>query len=308
MPGIGVILNPHSKRYRKNPEKLKRMGFIIGDKGDFVPTKDLSDIRVVAEEFKKKEIDILALSGGDGTNHRTLTTFIEVYGKKPLPKITFLRGGTLNTIAFSCGISGSPEKILANLLYKYHEDEPFETTEIDIMKINGTYGFLWGVGLIYRFMEEYYRNGIPSPLQAAWILAKSIGSAAINGPFACRLFERIDAEVMIDGKGWPFKNYSAIFAGSVEYLGLGFRVFYLAPEPRQFHAIGFSLPPRSVLRYVPHMLIGRPSGCPDLVENSSSEMVVKLSKPQGYTIDGDMHPPTDRFTIRTGPRLTVIVK
>src|SRR3989338_4056966 len=151
MPGIGVVLNPHSKRYRKNPAKLKRMGFIVGNKGNFAPTNDLHDIRRVAEEFKKNEIDILALSGGDGTNHRTLTTFIEVYGDQPLPKVTLLRGGTLNTLAFSCGILGSPEKILSNLLYKYHEDEPFETTEIDIMNINGHYGFIWGLGVIYNF-------------------------------------------------------------------------------------------------------------------------------------------------------------
>jgi diacylglycerol kinase family enzyme len=308
MPGIGVVLNPHSKRYRKNPEKLKRMGFIVGDKGSFAPTNNLHDIRRVAEEFKAKEIDILALSGGDGTNHVTLTTFIQVYGDQPLPKITFLRGGTLNTIAFACGIFGSPEKVLANLLYKYHEDEPFETTEIDIMNINGKYGFIWGAGVIYNFMQAYYQHGIPSPAWAAWTLARSIGSAMINGPFACRMFERMDAEVTVDGKKWPFKNYSAIFAGSIEYLGLGFRVFYLAREPRKFHAISFSLPPRNVLRYVPLMFLGRPSGCPDLIEMPASEMIVQLAEPKGYTIDGDMHPPTDRFVIRTGPRLTVIVR
>ena len=308
MGGIGVVLNPHSKRYRKNPEKLKRMGFIVGDKGSFAPTNNLHDIRRVAEEFKAKEIDILALSGGDGTNHVTLTTFIQVYGDKPLPKITFLRGGTLNTIAFACGIFGSPEKVLANLLYKYHEDEPFETTEIDIMNINGKYGFIWGCGVIYNFMQAYYKHGIPSPAWAAWTLSKSIGSALIHGPFACQMFERMDAEVRVDGNVWPFKNYSAIFAGSIEYLGLWFRVFYLAREPRRFHSIGFSLAPRGILPYLPKLFLGRPSGCPDLIGLPASEMIVQLAEPKGFIIDGDMHPPVDRFEIRTGPRLTVIVR
>ncbi len=308
MPGIGVVLNPHSKRYRKHPEKMKRMGFIVGDKGTFAPTNNLHDIRRVAEEFKKKEIDILALSGGDGTNHVTLTSFIEVYGDQPLPRITFLRGGTLNTIAFACGILGSPEKILANLLYKYHEDEPFETTEIDIMKINGKYGFIWGCGVIYNWMEAYYKLGHPSPAQAAWTLVHSVGSALINGPFASKMFERFDGEVTVNGRKWPFRNYSAIYSGSIEYLGLGFRVFYLARESQRFHAVGFSLPPRSVLPYVPLMFLGRPSGCPDLVENEASEMIVRLAEPKPYTIDGDMHPATDLFEITSGPRLTIIVR
>ncbi|MBI2066972.1 MAG: hypothetical protein HYW02_02080 [Deltaproteobacteria bacterium] len=308
MPGIGIVLNPHSKRYRKNPEKLKRMGFIVGERGNFAPTNNDLDIRRVAEEFKRKEIDILAITGGDGTNHVTLTTFIQVYGDQPLPKITFLRGGTLNTIAFGCGIYGAPEKILTNLLYKYHEDEPFEQTEIDIMNINGKYGFIWGCGVIDRFMNAYYRGGIPSPTQAAGTLFKSIGSALVNGPFACKMFERMDAEVQVDGERWPFKNYSAIYAGSLEYLGLAFRVFYKAVEPRRFHAVGFSLPPRNVLAYVPRMFLGKRSGCPDLVENSCAEMVIRLSEPVGYTIDGDLHPPTNQFHLKLGPRLKVIVR
>lgn len=308
MPGIGVILNPHSKRYRKNPEKMKRMGFIVGNKGNVASTTDLHDIRRVAEEFLKNEIDILALSGGDGTNHRTLTTFLQVYGETPLPRIAFLKGGTLNTTAFSCGIYGSPEKILSNLLYKYHEEEPFETTELDIMNINGQYGFVWGLGVIYNFMAAYYRQGNLSPLQAAWTLARSIGSALVNGPFACKMFEKVNAQITVDGQIWPLKNYSAIFAGSIQFLGLAFRVFYLSNEPRRFHAIGFSLMPRSVLPYVPAMFLGRPSGCPHLVEKAASEMIVQLEQPRSFTIDGDMHPPADKFRITAGPRLKVIVK
>ncbi len=308
MPGIGVVLNPHSKRYKKNPEKLKRMGFIVGDKGSCESTKDLHDIRRVAEEFKEKQIDILALSGGDGTNHKTLTTFIQVYGEVPLPKVTFLRGGTLNTVAFSCGIYGTPEKILSNLLYKYHEDEPFETKEVEMMKVNDSYGFIWGLGVIYNFMDAYYKQGSPSPAQAAWTLARSIGSAITNGPFACKMFERMDGNVTVNGQAWPFKNYSAIYAGSIEYLGLSFRVFYLAHDRGKFHAIGFSLSPRNVLRYVPLMFLGRPSGCPDLMEAAATEMIVQLAEPKPYTIDGDMYPPIDRFVITPGPRLTVIVK
>jgi diacylglycerol kinase family enzyme len=284
------------------------MGFIVGDKGNFAATKDLSDIRRVAEEFRDRDIDILALSGGDGTNHVTLTNFIEVYGDKPLPKITFLRGGTLNTIAYSCGIFGPSEKILANLLFKYHEDEPFETTEVDIMKINEQYGFIWGMGVIYNFMHAYYHGGVPSPMRAGMTLVNAIGSAIINGPFACKMFERFDANVTVDGNPWPFKNYSALYCGSIPYLGLNFKTFYLAPEPRRFHAIGFSLPPRNVLRFVPAMFLGRPSGCPDLVEQAVSNMVIQFNQPMPYTIDGDLHAPADRIELSVGPRLTVIVK
>jgi len=305
MPGIGIILNPHSKKHKLDPDRMQKMAFIVGDKGSCKETHDLGDLRRVAEEFKTRGVEILGIGGGDGTNHVVLTEFIKVYGEKPLPKITFLRGGTLNTLAAACDIKGSPEDILSNLIYKYHEDIPFETKEVDIMEINGEYGFIFGTGVICRFMKAYY-GGTPSPLWAAWTLTHAISSALVNGPFAMKLFERYDAQVTVDGKEWPFKNYSAIYAGSVDRLGLNFRVFHYSEEPGLFHAVCFSLPPRNILRHVPRMFVGKHPDCDDMIEQPSREMVMKFEEPQDYTIDGDILPPVHEIRVRTGPRLKII--
>ncbi|MFO1520231.1 MAG: diacylglycerol kinase family protein [bacterium] len=306
MAGIGIILNPHSKKHKIDPDRMKRMSFIVGDKGSCKETSDLGDLRRVAEEFKTRGVEILGIGGGDGTNHVVLTTLIKVYGEKPLPKITFLRGGTLNTLAEASGIKGSPEKILSNLIYKYHEDQEFKIKEIDIMEINGEYGFIFGTGVIVRFMKAYY-EGIPSPPRAAWTLTHSIASAIVNGPFARKMFDRYDAEVKVDGAPWAFKNYSALYAGSVDRLGLNFRVFYHSETPSKFHAIGFSLPPRNVLRHVPNMFLGKPSTSEDILQQAAEEMTMRFNEPQEYTIDGDIMPATTEITVKTGPRLKVVV-
>jgi len=308
MSGIGIVLNPHSKKHLKDPDKMTQLAFIVGDRGSCQATDDLQDLRRVAEQFKTRDIDILAIGGGDGTNHVTLSTFIEVYGEKPLPQFTFLRGGTMNTLANACGIKGAPEKILSNLIYKYHEGEAFKTTEMDLMQINGKYGFIFGVGVIFRFMEAYYGGGSASPPQAAFTLAHSIISAMMNGKFARKMFARFDAEVWIDGKKWPFANWSAVYAGSIPFLGLKFKVFHYAEEFRKFHAIGFSLPPRNVLRHVPRMFVGKPPRCEDLVEAPAQEMRIEFAEPMPYTIDGDMLPPEKSIIVKTGPRLKILVK
>lgn len=308
MSGIGVVLNPFSKAHKKDPAKSKRMAFIVGDKASCKETEDLSDLRRVTDEFKTRDIDVLAISGGDGTNHCTLTTFIQVYGDKPLPKIAFLRGGTLNTVASTCGIRGSSETLLSHLLVKYHEDIPFETTQVMLTKINEQYGFIFGVGVIYNFMEAYYKFGDPSPTHATGTLVRAITSAIGNGPFARKMFERFDADVTINHTRWPYANYSAIYTGSINQLGLNFKTYYLVDQyPNQFHAIGFSLPPRNVLPYLPLMYLGKPSGCPNLLEGPASEMTIQLKKPLPYTIDGDMKTPCDSFHVSSGPKLTVIV-
>jgi len=306
MSGIGVVLNPHSKRYRRLPQRLDQMAFIVGEQGHFRATQSLADLESVARQFRDKQIDVLALSGGDGTNHKTLTTFIKVYGDQPLPKIAFLLGGTLNTVAVSCGIRGTPEKLLMKLIYQYHEGEPFKTKAIRPACINGSYGFIWGCGVIFRFMDAYYSHGQPSPLHAAWTLTRTIASALVNGRFASELFRRFDAEVTVDGKRWPYANYNAIYAGAIKRLGLGFKVFYLIEEQNPFHIVAFSLPPRNVLRYVPKMFMGKPSGCPDLLEEGSREVKITLKEPQAYMIDGDMYGPTDSFLITPGPELQII--
>ena len=307
MSGIGVVLNPHSKRYKQAPHLLSRMAFIVGERGHFKATHNLEDLEQVAQQFRDKGIEILAMSGGDGTLHQTISVFLRVYGEQPLPRIALLRGGTLNNVATSCGIRGTPEKLLMRLIYRYHEDQSLPETVICPMKINDQYGFIWGCGVIARFMEAYYGNGRPSSFHAAKTLARTITSALINGRFACDVFRRFDAEVTFNGKAWPYKNYNAIFAGSISELGLGFRLFYRVSEETPFHAIGFSLPPRNVLRYVPRMFLGRQTGCPDLLEDAGGEMSIRLEEPQSYTIDGDMYEPTDYFHITQGPRLNIIL-
>ena len=140
MPGIGIVTNPHSRRNRRHPERMRRLGYMLGRDDTYELTNRIEDVADVAREFKESDIDILGLNGGDGTNHVTLTTFIEVYGDKPLPKIALLRGGTMNTVSNGIGIKGKPPRLLANLVEKYYTGQPFETTRRDILKVTDETG------------------------------------------------------------------------------------------------------------------------------------------------------------------------
>lgn len=93
MPGIGVVLNPYSRSNRKNPWRAEELGFIVGDKGSCHATHSIEDVEILAGQFKERQIEVLGLSGGDGTYQKTLTTFVKVYGAAPLPKIALLGGG-----------------------------------------------------------------------------------------------------------------------------------------------------------------------------------------------------------------------
>ena len=308
MAVIGIILNPHSRSYKHNPQRMERLGFIVGDKASCHATHDLLDVEALAREFKEKQIEILGISGGDGTNHVTLTTFMNVYGDTPLPRIAFLRGGTMNNITNALGVKGLPEKILANLIFKYHAGEEFQTTEVDMMNINGKYGFLFGIGLISRFMEEYYKGGVSTPLRAAKVLAYFLTSGLFNTDFILRMCERFDAKVTVNGVEWPFKNYITLIAGTIETFGLHFDPFYRAREKAgHCHLIGVSSTTRTLLKAFPYIFMRRKIPHETAYEDLAREAVIELNEPLTYQIDGDVQPAVDKIVIKTGPRLNCII-
>jgi hypothetical protein len=112
----------------------------------------------------------------------------------------------------------------------------------------------------------------------------------------------------VDGEKWPFANWAALYAGSIPLLGLKFKVFHYATEPQRFHAAGFSLPPRHVLKFAPRMFTGKKIDDENLVESPAREMRIELAEPMAFTIDGDMLPAASQITVKSGPRLKVLVR
>jgi len=117
MAGIGVVLNPKSRRNLEDPDLALRLSRQLGDGGVVRAARSIEELRRIAEEFRTLNIDLLAIAGGDGTNHVTLTGFLDVYGDKPIPPVALLRGGTMNTVANSVGVARrSSERLLARLI------------------------------------------------------------------------------------------------------------------------------------------------------------------------------------------------
>jgi diacylglycerol kinase (ATP) len=310
MPGIGIILNPYSRSNRKDPGRIKRLGFIVGDKGSCHSTETIAQVRELAHEFKGRNIDVLGISGGDGTNHRTLTIFLEVYGDQPLPRIALLRGGTMNNLANQLGIRGDSERILSNLIIKYHEGIPFVEKRMNMVSINGAHGFLFGMGLITRFIRVYQDvPGGPTPARGAWLLGRAMVSSVVNGKFARRLTERFDCRMTADGKAMPFRNYMMVFAGTMSTLGFNFRPLYRSTsEEGKFQAVAISATGRQLLTTFPRAFFARPSRSEHYVDEMCSRMVMEFERPMPYTIDGDMaEAPATRIEITTGPLLTMII-
>jgi len=317
---IGVVLNPRSRRNLRDPRAAVRIARQLGDHGVVREVRSVDELYRAAEDFKKLQIDVLGISGGDGTNHVTITGFLNVYDPSPIPHLAFLRGGTMNTVANSVGISkGKPEGVLGRLLRAYAQraSMPLANVERRVMRIGppgeparAYYGFLFGTGVVYGFLAEYYRDGEPSPLVAAKTLARGVGSTLVRGETIQRMAAPFRGSVeLADGTRWPERDYLAVAAGTIDQIGLGFRPFYRWDErDGAFHILGITASPFQFVVDLPRIRRAEPMRPGKAFEATSSRAIVRSANGvMRYMIDGDLHETQGELELAVGPRVKIVV-
>jgi diacylglycerol kinase (ATP) len=322
--GIGVVVNPRSRRNLRDPRAASRLAHTLGDSGVVREARSIDELYRIAEDFRRDDIDVLAISGGDGTNHVTLTGFIDVYGGATMPQVALLRGGTMNTVANSVGVrDGVPEGILGRLLRDYarRASGPLENVERHVMRIGprdprggerSHYGFLFGTGVVAGFLAEYYRGGHPTPLVAAKTLARAIGSALVGGEMIRRMARPFRGSVVFDdarGDEWRVRDYLAVAAGTIANIGLNFRPFHrYAEQPGRFHMLGIHASPVAFVQELPRIHREEPMRPGKTYEAVSSHAIVRSADgPLRYMIDGDLHETRGELDVAIGPRVKLVV-
>jgi|CZKU01.1.fsa_nt_gi diacylglycerol kinase (ATP) len=322
MSGIGVVLNPKSRRNLRDPGAANRLARRLGDHGVLRTAGSVEELYRIAEDFRRVDIDVLAISGGDGTGHVTLTGFLNVYGGHTMPHVALLRGGTMNTVANSVGIRhGKPEGLLGRLIHAYAQRAiaPLAGVDRHVMSVkplagagpgDDKFGFLFGTGVVHGFLAEYYRDGEPSPLVAAQTLARGIGSALVGGETIRRMAEPFRGSVELDdGTRWPERDYLAVAAGTIADIGLNFKPFYRYGErPGTFQVLGIHASPVAFVKELPRIHKSRPMRSGKTYDAVTSRMVVRSADGRmRYMIDGDLHETRGDLAVSIGPRVRLVV-
>jgi diacylglycerol kinase family enzyme len=319
MAGIGVVLNPKSRKNLRDPRAADRLARALGDHGVVRLCRSIDELHRAAEDFKALEIDVLGISGGDGTNHVTITGFLNVYAGMALPQLAFLRGGTMNTVANSVGVRrGRPEGLLGRVIRSYvaRASAPLENVERHVMRFTqladgeSRYGFLFGTGVVAGFLAEYYRDEEPSPLVAAKTLLRGVGSTIVRGEMIRRMARPFRGSVSIgDGERWEERDYLAVAAGTIDQIGLNFRPFYRYDElPGAFHMVGIYTTPFGFARELPRIWRAKPMRPGRAHEAVAPRAIVRSGDgTMKYMIDGDLHQTTGEVEITVGPRVKLVV-
>lgn len=314
MPGIGLITNPRSRVNLLDPGRPRRLSYLVGSHGQAEATKSIDDLYRVCEEFKKERIDVLGISGGDGTLHHTLTAMIRTYGDEPLPPVAILRGGTMNTIARSFGIFGETPRLTFELVDRHRRGllDSIPWFEREILQVGDAYGFIFGNGIIYNFLHEYYATGKASPLTAAQLIARAAGSTLVGGALARRMYKRFHARVVADGDRWACEDFITVAAAVVEQIGLGFKPFYRVGErfrsredgrPDAFAVLGIHCDAVAFVAELPAILGGKPMRRDKVIDQTARHVVFESDEQLEYIIDGDTYVQKGSLTLRVGPKV-----
>jgi diacylglycerol kinase family enzyme len=309
--GIGVIINPNAKANRKdrNAARVDRMTATVGPNGVVRVTESLEHVREVAREFLDRGIEILGICGGDGSYHGTLTAFHAVYGERPFPSLLPLRAGTINYIADAIGTRrGSPESLLAGVMRDYRRGKTFETTELDVLRVNGAeLGFVLGFGTIVNFLRAYYSLDLQGPLAAGRLLGRLMTSAALGTHISRAVFQGVEADIQCDDEPVPFRTFTFFLAATVNRIALGFQPTYMGTRKRGFfHVVCGPIGARRLVRRAMRIYRGFPTGEELLYDNLGRQLTVQFFKPSPWMLDGDILPEADRLVVEVPRRVTMI--
>ena len=318
MPGIAVVSNPRSGRNRRSPVLARDLAALLDDDGTLVEPEDLDALERAVRDFRARGVEVVCVNGGDGTLHKVLSAMVVVYGEGArgadlravaLPRVAILKGGTLNTMASNLDQRPGGTELLKQVCASRRGGPELAEVERTVIVVNGRHaGFLFGTGVLFRFMRMYESGAPPSPAKALGLVARVCGSTAVGGGLASRVFALDPATVSLDGKSWLPAAYASIAVGTMDDIGLGFRLFYRASEnPGKLHVLGFHGPPMSVLRRFHRIPLGRPLDRPDIIDSLGVHLRIDGEAARGFMMDGDFVEGTDSLQVEAGPTVRFVV-
>ena len=197
----------------------------------------------MAAELRQSPPTVIAVHGGDGTLHKTVTALGRAFGADPLPPIAILCGGTMNVVATSLRIRERPGVLDGDRRGGPRADQPLETIRRRCLRIGDELGLPVRQRPAGQLPRRVLRaRGLRSG-RAVWLLLRAFFSALWRGPFMRRLFKRFEGSVRVDGALLERTAFVGLMAGTVREVGLGFKLVHRADDdPERFGVLAIHRP------------------------------------------------------------------
>jgi len=308
MSGLTVVVNPRAGKGAFGPARVEALRRLVGPGGGLEISLAETDVDALCARVIGDGAQRVGIIGGDGTSASVITGLwrASTAQDRPMPQVALLRGGTMNTVANAVGVArGAPERLLSRLSATGGVSRK---RECDTIEIDGRLGFLLSTGVMYGFLSEYYTRGSTGVTAAARLLARSVGSTLLGRSTSQRVLQSYEATLQLDGHAEPRKRYVLVGAGTIEEVGLGFRLFPRAHDARGMHVVGYHGGERALALAMPALSRGRCVGRSDVVEKLCERLVIETrGSSLGYSLDGDLYQSDGDLVVQLGPRLKLLL-
>ncbi len=314
----GVIINPKSAKTGRKGRALSQALAATPD----VLTSTLDDFSLLPEILKsyaEQGVEVLAVSGGDGTVQSVQTHLIEGKIFKNLPRLAVLPHGTTNMTAADVGLRVTAPQQVAALLnrpgYLARATNVRTRRTVKVQNLGGVstqHGMFFGTGAIYRAVLLCQRDihglglkgEIANGVTLITTLARSIFARASDQGDADRIDRGYAMTITADGELKASYDQLLFLATTLDRLILGMRPFWNV-ERNKLRATAIAYPHPNIFRYLlPVMYGGDERRLPEPDFTSFSAERIGLATEASMVIDGEIFEPPERGEIKvsTGPQ------
>ncbi|MFQ5633765.1 MAG: diacylglycerol/lipid kinase family protein [Gammaproteobacteria bacterium] len=297
-PVIGLIVNPNSRRNRRHLPDLIQVAGRCPDIHHRIAARD-SDVPGMLAEFAAMSVNVLAISGGDGTVSRVLTHLLEERPFAAPPCIAVLRGGTANMTAGDVGLHGSAHSALQRLSdWVRHGAGDAKVLRRPILRVSAggnrptRYGMFFGAGAIVQGIEytnaNIHSRGLKDEFSLGLGLIRSMWGIAREDS---RFIQPADISIGIDGDSpAPPRPVVLLLVSSLERLFLNMHPYWGEDNGKPLHTTMVNSPATRLLRNLPSLLRGKPNR--DLARDSAyvsrnvERLYLDFDGP--FTLDGEI--------------------
>lgn len=301
-------MNARAGRARRDPALAERLREIAG-KDAVVVTQQPDDVAPALAALRAQGADTLMFVGGDGTVAGCLTPLLRTWPADDLPAVALVRGGTVNTIAKSLGSRGAPERVARRLLERTEDARSRRLAVVRVRADAGdpVFGMIFVNGVGVRWLQMYYEDSSLGVRGATSVVARIAGSALARGELARRMFAPFSAELEVDGRRLPARDYTVMAAAGVREIGLGFAPFHSAgSDPTRIHLATTGASALGCLREMPALRAGRPMRSSAITHYPMREARIRTTPPEPWSLDADTFPPARELQLAAGPALAFV--
>jgi diacylglycerol kinase (ATP) len=309
---LGLISNPLSGWNRKGMHFIRKS---VNGQNEIchLEASTPAEIALALAEFCRKEIDIVAVNGGDGTVHTVLTELFRHANGGPIPLLTILRSGTASMISRDVGLTGSPQISLKRLV-NWTNGGQGEPTIIQrsILKVETSsgrkplYGMFFGAAGICQgiryCLNQVHTKGLSGELAAGVTLARFLIPAANRKN---SFIFPVPVKIGLDNEPEEKRDVLLILISTLDRLFLGLRPYWGCEKNAPLHYTELGVHPRRLLLLLPFLLRGRKHRFLTPENGYVSRNIRKAGfvYTEGFAIDGELYTPqngAERITVSEG--------